>query len=141
MQSGSLLTLEKLSVTYLVLYCACTVNTCLVCVSLLSDITPCQSQIQISDLKLTSPVGDLLPLQKFLRDVGQQSLFDCQRPLVTTFDIMMRRNFSVQTSGLSAQVSTNLQSPFRNRKSAGVLVEVRGFEPLTPALQTRCSAN
>jgi len=39
-------TLEKLSVTYLVLYCACTVKLAL-CVSLLSDITPSD----ISDLK------------------------------------------------------------------------------------------
>jgi hypothetical protein len=47
-------------------------KTCLVCSFYLT------SHLKISDLKFQ----DL----KLLRDVGQQSLFDCQRPLVTTFD-------------------------------------------------------
>ena len=46
---------------------------------------------------------------------------------------------------LRAQVPTSASDfkfAFRDSKSAAVvLVEARGFEPLTPALQTRCSAN
>jgi hypothetical protein len=56
---------------------ACTVKLAL-CVSLLSDITP--------------GAEELLP-QETSRDVGQQSLFDCQRSLLI-FD--QRRNFSFQ---------------------------------------------
>ena len=32
-------------------------------------------------------------------------------------------------------------SSINTAEIAYILVEVRGFEPLTPALQTRCSAN
>ena len=79
---------EKTLVTYLLLYCACTVKLAL-CVSLLSDITPRDLRSEISDLKYS------------LRDVGQQSLFDCQRALVTSFDplLMLGRNFSIQIWG------------------------------------------
>ena len=94
-----------------------------------------------------------------MRDVGQQSLFDCQRSLVTTFDGLLMTRSKLQHSNrglktltlqhglpgsssrpLKAQVLTSLRSTSQilNRKA---LVEVRGFEPLTPALQTRCSAN
>src|SRR6266498_1709950 len=76
-------------VTYLVLYCACTVKLAL-CVSLLSDIT--RLIFQISNFRF-----------EFLqRDVGQQSLFDCQRSLSNTFDglLMAYQNFNIQIGGL-----------------------------------------
>ena len=55
---------EKLQVSYS--YCACTVKLAL-CVSLLSDITPLRSENSKSETST--------------RDVGQQSIFDYQRPL------------------------------------------------------------
>ena len=54
------------------------------------------------------------------------------------------RNFNVQLRAegreLNAQVSTNSEM-LSLRFAIAKLVEVRGFEPLTPALQTRCSAS
>ncbi len=95
--------------------------------------------------KLPSP-RKRLPLQKTMRDVGQQSLFDCQRSL-TPFDTTRRvvfplqgrvpsrsrRNFSIQVVGLrcrqwtsgcrclSAQVSTRAISDFKLLDSSDFL--------------------
>src|SRR5207302_9084927 len=66
------------------------------------------------------------------------SLFDCQRTKP-----YFRR--SVETSILNlvlrTQVTSSHQLAFHHSQIGNALVEVRGFEPLTPALQTRCSAN
>ena len=54
-----------------------------------------------------------------LREVGQQSLFDCQRPLVTTFDQVSKLQHSSQR--LNAQVSRFqiLQSEIQDRMAGG----------------------
>jgi hypothetical protein len=79
-------------------------------------------------------------------DNSHYSIFKDQNFLSTE-----RRNFNVQSTLIerstldalvvdTANITTvtigNWQSPIDN-----VLVEVRGFEPLTPWLQTMCSAN
>ncbi len=89
-----------------------------------------------------------------MRDVGQQSLFDCERPLVTAFDEaskLQHSKWGLMTLTAAGQVARPIV-PFdcssldeyveiKISEIAWSLVEVRGVEPLTPWLQTMCSAN
>jgi hypothetical protein len=49
-----------------------------------------------------------------------------------------RRNFNPQPA---ASNCCGIERSSYDGVSAWIVVEVRGLEPLTPALQTRCSAN
>jgi hypothetical protein len=51
------------------------------------------------------------------------------------------RNFNVQASRLEGSSFDYLRLWKSQICDREALVEVRGFEPLTPALQTRCSAS
>ena len=67
-----------------------------------------------------------------MHDVGQQSLFDCQRPLVTTFDTMIGRNFSIQTRSaglLKLRQIFNQHSEIANQRWPGGGEGIRTPDP------------
>jgi hypothetical protein len=100
-----------------------------VCVSLLSDITP--QELSNPDFRTEIPstlAEEAYFLREPLRDVGQQSLFDCQRPLYYFRP-------SVETSILSpAEDSTydlavNPHSAITNRQFSGGGEGIRTPDP------------